>query len=186
MRRSFAAAVTSILIVLTARPLSSETLAHPKENPLFTVEVPEGWAVRQSGGGPLMMQNADASVVAVFDGAIRGVKNLATAKEAVRKQTKLTAETTGYTDLKEITSVRKMTLNDAIEGAGAHYSAKLPSGQPVIYIVMMFTPDGKNYCSMEFSIKADGLLPAAEKERNALIESISAVETDGDETDEQE
>ncbi len=177
MRKSFAAAVTSILVALTAQPLSAKTVAHPKENPLFTVEVPEGWAVRQAGG-PLMMQNADASVVAVFDGPIRGVKNLATAKEAVRKQTKLTAETTGYTDLKEITSVREMKLNDRIDGAGAHYHAKLPGGQPVIYIVMMFTPDGKNYCSMEFSIKADGLLPAAEKERNALIESISAVKAE--------
>ena len=174
MRKFFAAAVSSILIGLAPEALSAKPVAHPEENPLFMLEVPEGWAVRRSGG-PLMMQNADASVVAVFDGAIRGVKNLATAKEAVRKQTKLTAETTGYTDLKEITSVREMKLNERIEGAGAHYSAKLPSGQPVIYIVMMFTPDGKNYCSMEFSIKADGLLPAAEKQRNALIESIAAV-----------
>ena len=181
MRRSFAAAVTSILIAFTAQPVSAETVAHPKEDPLFTIEVPEGWAFRQSGGGPLMMQNADVSVVAVFDGAIRGVKNLATAKEAVRKQTKLTAKTTGYTDLKEITSVREMKLNEEIDGVGAHYSAKLPTGQPVIYIVMMFTPDGKNYCSMEFSIKADGLVPAAEKERNALIESISAVEAEAEE-----
>jgi hypothetical protein len=114
----------------------------------------------------------------VFDGAIRGVKDLATAEEAVRKQAKLTTQTTGYTDLKEITSVRAMKLNKQIDGAGARYSAKLPSGQPVIYIVMMFTPDGKNYCSMEFSIKADGLLPAAEKERDALIESIAALEAD--------
>lgn len=182
MRKFSAAVVTSILIALTAQPLPAETVAHPKENPLFTVDVPDGWAVRQSGG-PLMMQNADATVVAVFDGAIRGVKNLATAKEAVRKQTKLTAAATGYTDLKEITSVRKMTLNDRVEGAGAHYSAKLPNGQPVIYIVMMFAPDGKNYCSMEFSIKADGLLPAAEKERHGLIASISAVIA-GDEADE--
>jgi hypothetical protein len=43
---------------------------------------------------------------------------------------------------------------------------------------MMFTPDGKNYCSMEFSIKPDGLLPAAEKQREALIESISAVKAE--------
>ena len=182
MRISFTAAVTSILSALAAQALSADTVAHPKERPLFTVEVPDGWAVRQSGG-PLMMENADASVVAVFDGAIRGVTNLATAKEAVRKQTKLTAETTGYTDMKEITSARKMQLNEQIEGVGAHYSAKLPGGQPVIYIVMMFTPDGKNYCSMEFSIKPDGLLPAVEKERNALIESISAVTAD-DEADE--
>ena len=183
IRTYFAATATSLLIALTAQPLSAETVAHPKESPSFTVEVPEGWAFRQNGDGPLMMQNADASVVAVFDGAIKGVKNLATAKEAVRKQTKLTAETTGYTDLKEITSVRKMKLNEQIDGAGAQYHAKLPSGQPVIYIVMMFTPDGKNYCSMEFSIKADGLVPAAEKERAALIASISAVKAE-DEADE--
>ncbi len=179
MKRSCAAVVTSILIALAAQPLSAETVAHPKEHPLFTVDVPEGWAVRQSDG-PLMMQNADVSVVTVFDGAIRGVKDLATAKEAVRMQTKMTAETNGYTDLKEITSVREMKLNERIDGAGAHYSAKLPSGQPVIYIVMMFAPDGKNYCSMEFSIKPDGLLPAAEKERNALIDSISAVKAAAD------
>jgi hypothetical protein len=182
MRRSFPAAVSSILIALSPQTLPAETVAHPKETPLFSVNVPEGWAVRPSGG-PLMMQNADASVVAVFDGAIRGVKNLAAAKEAVRKQTKVTAATTGYTDLKEITSVREMKLNDRIDGAGAQYHAKLPTGQPVIYIVMMFTPDGKNYCSMEFSIKADGLLPAAEKERAALIDSIAAVNAD-DEADE--
>ena len=180
MRTSFAAAaVASILVAVAAQTLSAETVAHPKETPLFTVDVPEGWAVRQSGG-PLMMQNADASVVAVFDGAIRGVKDIATAKEAVRKQTKVTAETTGYTDLKEITSVREMKLNEQIDGAGAHYHAKLPGGQPVIYIVMMFTPDGKNYCSMEFSIKPDGLLPAAEKERDAVIESIAAVNADAE------
>ena len=168
MKVSFTTAVTCILIALSTEALIAKTVEYPKEQPLFTLEVPEGWAVRNSGG-PLMMQNADASVVAVFDGAIRGVKNLATAREAVRLQTKKTAEATGYTDLKEITSVRKMKLNQQIDGAGAHYSAKLPSGQPVIYIVMMFTPDGKNYCSMEFSIKADGLVPAAEKERDALI-----------------
>jgi hypothetical protein len=181
MTRFFpAAVVTSILIALGALPVSAETVAHPKGSPLFTVEVPEGWAFRQSGGGPLMMQNADVSVVAVFDGAIKGVKNLATAKEAVRKQIKLTAETTGYTDLTEITSVRGMKLNEEIDGAGAQYSAKLPSGEPVIYLVMMFAPDGKNYCSMEFSIKRDGLLPAAEKERDALIESISAVKAESE------
>ena len=177
MKGSLKAVVTFILIALSAQTLVAKTVAYPKENPLFTVDVPEGWAVRNSGG-PLMMQNADATVVAVFDGAIRGVKDLATAKEAVRKQAKMTAQTTGYTDLKEITSVRAMKLNEKIDGAGAHYHAKLPGGQPVIYIVMMFTPDGKNYCSMEFSIKADGLLPAAEKQRDALIESISAVRAD--------
>lgn len=183
MKSSFATLATSILIALSAPTLLAKTVEYPKGQPLFTVDVPDGWAVRNSGG-PLMMQNADASVVAVFDGAIRGVKNLATAKEAVRKQTKLTAETTGYTDLKEITSVRAMKLNEQIDGAGAHYSAKLPSGQPVIYIVMMFTPDGKHYFSMEFSIKSDGLLPAAEKQRNALIESISPVQAGSDETEE--
>ena len=57
-------------------------------------------------------------------------------------------------------------------------------GQPVIYIVMMFTPDGKNYCSMEFSIKPDRLLPAAEKQRDALVDSISAVRVEKDEADE--
>lgn len=176
MTRPFAAVAVSLFLALSTQTLSAETVvSFPGEHPLFTVEVPEGWDVRQAEG-PLMMQNADVSVVAVFDGAIRGVTDLATALEAVRKQTKLTAETNGYTDLKEVTSVREMKLNERIEGAGAHYSAKLPSGQPVIYIVMMFTPDGKNYCSMEFSIKVDGLLPAAEKERNALIESISAVD----------
>jgi hypothetical protein len=82
---------------------------------------------------------------------------------------------------KEITSVRAMKLNEQLDGAGAHYHAKLPSGQPVIYIVMMFTPDGQNYCSMEFSIKADGLMPAAEKQRNALIESIAALGEEADE-----
>jgi hypothetical protein len=182
MKEFFAAAFTSIVVTLAAPPLSAETVEYPKENPLFTIDVPAGWAVRNSGG-PLMMQNADASVVAVFDGAIRGVKNLATAKEAVRVQIKKTAKTTGYTDLREITSVREMKLNEEIDGAGAHYHAKLPSGQPVIYIVMMFTPDGKNYCSMEFSIKSGGLLPAAEKERDALMESISPVKV-GDQAEE--
>jgi hypothetical protein len=43
---------------------------------------------------------------------------------------------------------------------------------------MMFAPDGKNYCSMEMSIKADGLLPAEEKTRDALIASIAAVKAD--------
>jgi hypothetical protein len=183
MKHSFAAVVTFILIALSAPTVVAKTVAYPKENPLFTLEVPEGWAVRNSGG-PLMMQNADATIVAVFAGAIGGVKDLATAKEAVRKQTKLTAETTGYTNLKEITSVRAMKLNEQIDGAGAHYHAKLPGGQPVIYIVMLFTPDGKNYCSMELSIKPDGLLPAAEKQRDAMIESISAVEAAAEEAEE--
>jgi hypothetical protein len=183
MKRAFAAAFTSILLLFAAQPLSAETVEYPPETPLFTLKVPEGWAVRNSGG-PLMMQNADVSVVAVFDSRIRGVKNLATAKEAVRAQIKMTAQTTGYTDLKEITSVREMKLNEEINGVGAHYHAKLPTGQPVIYIVMMFTPDGKNYCSIEFSIKSDGLLPAAEKERDALIASISAVQGERDEADE--
>jgi hypothetical protein len=37
---------------------------------------------------------------------------------------------------------------------------------------------------MELSIKPDGLLPAAEKQRDALIESISAVEAEAEEAEE--
>ena len=45
MKHSFAAVVTFILIALSAPTVVAKTVAYPKENPLFTLEVPEGWAV---------------------------------------------------------------------------------------------------------------------------------------------
>ena len=176
--RFLASAVASLLIAAFSPQLRAETVAYPAADPLFTLEVPDGWAVRNEPDGPLMLQNGDATIVAVFDSRVTGVTDLATATEAVQMQKTKTAKQTGYTDLKVITSVREMQLNEEINGVGGHYSAKLPGGQPVIYIVMIFTPDGARYCSMEFSIKPDGLLPAAEKERDAMLASIKPFAAD--------
>jgi hypothetical protein len=178
-KRFLAAAVASTTIAL-APQLEAETLEYPEKDPLFTLEVPKGWKVNNEPDGPLTIQNADSSVVAVFDSRIKGVKNLASAKEAVALQTKLTAETTGFTDIREIKPVQEMPLNERIAGAGAQYHAKFPGGEPCIYIVAVFAPDGRHYCSMEMSVKARALKGALEKEWHALIDSITAVK-DSDE-----
>ena len=164
-----------ILWGLVARA-AAETVQYPAAEPRFTIEVPEGWAVRNEPDGPLMIQNEDVSVVMVFDSRLRGVDDLATAKEAAALQVKKTVETTGFTDLREIRGVQEMQLNDEIKGVGAQFHAKFPSGEPCIYMVMIFAPDGANYCSAEFSIKARALLPEAEKVRNAIIDSIAKVD----------
>lgn len=175
--RAVAVAFTTIALALH---LEAETVEYPDKDPLFTIEVPDGWKINDTPDGPLMIQNEDRSVVAVFDSRIKGVKDLATAKEAVALQTKLTAETTGFTDLKEIKPVQEMPLNERIAGAGAQYHAKFPGGEPCIYIVAVFAPDGTHYCSMEMSVKARALKGALEKEWHALIDSITPVK-DSDE-----
>ena len=156
--------------------LSAETLTYPKDHPLFTIEVPDDWQVNPERNGPLMVQTEDLSVVAVFDGPLRGVKDLATAKEAVAMQKKESAKSTGYTDFREIAPIKEMKLNERIDAVGAQYHAKLPSGQPCIYIVAIFSPDGTHYCSAELSVKTSGLLPAIEKQWQGLLDSIARAE----------
>ena len=175
MKQFFAVAFASALLALVPQ-LWAETVEYPDGTPLFTVEVPDGWQVHKESDGALIIQNEDASVVAVFDSRIKGVKDFATQKEAVTLQTKRTAETTGYTDLREIEPVQKMQLSEKITSVGAKYHAKFPTGEPCIYIVAIFAPKGSKYCSMEMSIKVAALLPAVEKEWKALIDSITPAE----------
>ncbi len=115
--------------------------------------MPDGWEVHDGRDGSLTIQTPNADIVAVFDSQTKGVTNSATAKEAVTALKNATAETTGYTDFREITSVQKMQLSPQIEAVGAKYHAKFPSGEPCIYIVAVFAPSGVNYCTFEMSIK---------------------------------
>lgn len=165
--------------------MSAETLAYPKNHPLFTIEVPDDWQVHLEGKGPLMVQAEDLSVVAVFDRRVRGVKDVATAKEAAAMQKQETVKTTGYTDFREISPIKEMKLNDRIDAVGAQYHAKLPTGEPCIYIVAIFSPDGTNYCSAEISVKARGLLPAVEKQWHGLLDSITPTEAEAEESEDE-
>ena len=70
--------------------------------------------------------------------------------------------------------VQPMQLNGRIDGVGAQYQAKFPSGEPCIYLVIFFAPSGPDYCSMELSVKVRGLTPAVEKEWKAMIDSIES------------
>jgi len=173
LKRYLAAALVSTVMAL-APQLRAETVEYPEKNPLLTIEAPEGWKVFQEPDGPLTIQNEEVSVVAVFDSRVKGVNDLATAKEAVALQIKMTAETTGFTDMKAIKPVQSMQLNERIDGVGAQYHAKFPNGEPCIYLVIFFAPNGTNYCSMELSVKVKGLTPAVEKEWKAMIDSIES------------
>lgn len=179
-------AACALTLSALASPLFAETIDYPKNAPLFTIQVPDDWQVHLDGKGPLMVQTEDLSVVAVFDSRLSGVKDLATAKEAVAVQKKETAKTTGYTDFREISPIKEMKLNDRINAVGAQYHAKLPTGEPCIYIVAIFSPDGTNYCSAEISVKARGLLPAVEKQWHGLLDSITPAEAEAEEETENE
>lgn len=128
-----------------------------------------------------MIQTPDASIVAVFDGPLKGVTNAATAKKAVGLQLKATAEQTGFTDFHEIAGVQEMQLTPAIDAVGAKYHAKFPSGEPCIYIVAIFSPKGSSYFSVELSVKARALSGKLDEQRQALLDSIKAVDNDSDE-----
>lgn len=174
--KSIRALAIASLFIVAAGSLSAETIEYPKEDPLFTVEVPEDWQVHAEDDGALTVQTSDVSVVAVFDSRVKGVKNAATAKEAVAAQKKATAGTTGFTDFREIRPIQEMKLSPTISGFGAQYHAKFPTGEPCIYMIVVFTPDGEKYCTMEMSIKARALTGAAEKEWQGLLDSITPTE----------
>ncbi len=178
MKNSFLLAFALAAFAVTA---NSKTIAYPKGHPLFSVDVPAGWQVHYEGDGPLMIQTPDASVVAVFDGALKGVTDAATAKEAVGVQVKATAKTTGFTDFREIAGVEEMQLTPSINAMGAKYHAKFPSGEPCIYIVAIFSPDDEHYFSAELSVKARALTGKLDDQRQALLDSIKAVSADSDE-----
>jgi hypothetical protein len=172
---------TVFVAALLTCSLYAKTVEFPKDQPLFSVDVPAGWQVHYEGDSPLMIQTPDASVVAVFDGALKGVTNAATAKDAVGVQIKATAKTTGFTDFREIAGIGEMQLTPSINAMGAKYHAKFPSGEPCIYIVAIFSPDDTHYFSAELSVKARALTGKLEEQRQALIESIKAVSADNDE-----
>lgn len=175
---------TIFAVSLLTCSVHAKTIQFPKEHPLFSVDVPSGWEVHYDGDGALMIQTADASVVAVFDGALKGVTDAATAKMAVGAQLKATAKTTGFTDFREIAGVEEMQLTRSINAMGTKYHAKFPSGEPCIYIVAIFSPDYSHYFSAEISVKARALTGKIDEQRQALIESIKAVTADGEGNDE--
>ena len=167
-----------MLLLTSAAPLLAKTIKYPKENPLFTIDVPAGWQVHYEGEGPLTIQTSDAAIVAVFDARLKGMEDAATAKQALAVQKKATAETTGFTDFREITAAQKMQLSPGITAIGAQYHAKFPTGEPCIYTVAIFSPNGSDYCSAEFSIKARGLVKRLDEQRQAMIESITPLDSE--------
>ncbi|MFN2476428.1 MAG: hypothetical protein ABR526_08835 [Chthoniobacterales bacterium] len=176
--------ITGFLASVLSGSLHAKTIEFPKDHPQFSVAVPAGWQVHYDGEGPLIIQTPDASIVAVFDGALKGVTNAATAKKAVGVQMKATAETTGFTDFREIEGVQEMQLTPAIDAMGAKYHAKFPSGEPCIYIVAIFAPKDADYFSAELSVKARALTGKLDEQRQALLDSIKAVNGDNDGEDE--
>ena len=168
----------ALVVLVDATSASSETISYPEATPLFTLEAPDGWDVHHGNDGSLTVQTPDATVVAVFDYRIKGVKNAATAKEAVTVQKDRTVETTGFTDLRVIEDVQEMQLSPRIKAFAAKYHAKFPSGEPCIYIVAIFSPDGAKYCSAELSIKASALMGEVEKQWQALLDSLAPVAGD--------
>lgn len=162
-------------VVMMAMSAFGETVSYPEEKPLFTLEAPDGWDVHHGDDGSLTVQTPDANVVAVFDYRIKGVKDAATAQEAVIVQKDKTVETTGFTDLRVIEKVQEMRLSPEIKAFAAKYHAKFPSGEPCIYIVAIFSPDGSKYCSAELSIKASALRGEVEKQWQALLDSLAPV-----------
>ena len=75
-----------------------------------------------------------------------------------------------------IEKVQEMQLSPGIKAFAAKYHAKFPSGEPCIYIVAIFTPDGSKYCSAELSIKASALRGEVEKQWQALLDSLTPAE----------
>lgn len=177
--------LVAALALSLAAPLRAKTIAYPKEKSLLSIVVPAGWQVHYDGEGPLTIQTPDAAVVAVFD-SVKGVEDDATAKQAVGAQKKATAETTGFTDFREINPVQKMQLSPGIEAMCGRYHAKFPSGEPCIYIVAIFSPNDSNYFSAELSVKARALTDKLDEQRQALLGSIKAVSDDTDQESDDE
>lgn len=92
---------------------------------------------------------------------------------------------TEFTDFREIDPVQKMQLSPGIEAMCGRYHAKFPGGEPCIYIVAIFTPNGSSYYSAELSVKPRALAPALEKQWQGLLDSIKPAGSNRDDADQE-
>jgi hypothetical protein len=166
--------ISAAIVVISlgfSKPLAAETVEYPEKHSAFSIEVPEGWTAKTNGRGALIIQKEDATAVMIF-AAVPKVKDEESAKAYVPAQEKATAKVAELSDMTEVIPVTKMPLNGKIDAVGAKYEGKFSDGSPCVYTVGIFTPEGSAYYSMEINCKGEAVA-ATEKERHAMIESIT-------------
>ena len=181
MRQSWAAVLNIFILLLAANAsLRAETISFPKDDPIFKVEVPEGWAANDESGTGVILRPEGATTGHFF-----AFVELPPAEVHDAESAKKYLETYRVKDLdalgvdekaRTLWPVTEETLPNNLKSwsAGADAMMKTKQGdlpQMIAYTAIAFSPDGKKY----FMMVAFGRSGDATANKEFLKKTIAAV-----------
>jgi predicted Zn-dependent protease len=154
-------------------PLRAETVSYPDKDPVFSVEVPDGWHVKHDKGAVMLVPRADAAVLLQH---VSDVKDADAAKTGLPSLAKSAAKTFSMNDTAVVTAPNSIKLGE-FQGFAAEYKGKDKDGEDAFWQVIIFSRDNDDYYLMTVvcSDKDDKKTAA---DRDTIVNSVKATSDD--------
>ena len=133
----------TVPLVITSLSAASAAIAvpYPETNPVFTVDVPEGWQVKHEHGAVRIIAQADAVLILQH---VDNVKDDDTAMAAVAELATLQGKQFSLADPKVVRPAAVM-LSGEFKGFITECRGTSPHGMDTSWQVMLFSPKDNDY-----------------------------------------
>jgi hypothetical protein len=158
MRKSaFGFAGVLIAILVANAPLRAETVTFPDEQPVFKIEVPDGWAAKSESEGTLYLRPTSGNTghfFAFIELPAAEIPDESAAKKYVESRRATDLDKLGADEKgRSLWPVNEETLPNSLKGWSADDDVlmKIKPGdlpQMKAYSAIVFSPDGKKYFLM--------------------------------------
>ena len=143
---------------------------YPEKDPLFTIEVPQGWEVKHEHGAVKLVAQSDAIFVLQH---VDNVKNDDTAAVAMADLATLQGKNFSLQDTK-VARPTTMTLMGDFKGFIIECTGKSPDGKDTSWQLMLFSAKNEDYyLATAFWANEDAEKTSAD--RSALFKSLKAL-----------
>jgi predicted Zn-dependent protease len=152
---------------LGVAPLHAEAVPYPENDPVFSVEVPDGWHIKREKGALMLAPDADAAVLLQH---VSDVKDADSAKAGLPSLAASAAKTFAMVNAEVVTPATSINVGK-FNGFATEYKGKDKEGESAFWQVMIFSPGQDDYYLMTIvcSDKDDTKTTA---DREKIVQSV--------------
>jgi hypothetical protein len=129
---------------VSVSPLHAETAPYPENDPVFSVEVPDGWHIKRKAGALMLTPDADAAVLLQH---VSDVKDADAAKAGLPSLAASAAKTFSMANAEVVTPAASIDVGK-FKGFATEYKGKDKEGEDAFWQVMIFSPEKDDYFVM--------------------------------------
>lgn len=153
---------------ISLAPLRAETVSYPDKDPVFSVEVPDGWHVKHDKGAVMLLPNADAAALLQH---VSDVKDADAAKSGLPSLAKSAAKTFSMKDAEVVTPPAEGTFG-GFKGFATEYKGKDKDGESAFWQVLIFSPKNDDDYYLVTVVCSDKDDKKTAADRDAIVNSL--------------